>query len=360
MLTREDGMIDAGKESDEQTEHPRRALGSSRGGGEVHTPGVAARSESQGGEQPGAAGIGGRDSRRDPDVEAERLLLREFEERRSRKRAEIAPRRAATLNPTPSEVHFTQDSQDSQTLLDHQDSQGTHRALREETAESAHSPDLSLPLHLFIQAAADSESLWFEDQLAEAEYASQVEWKKGWHFIRLLRGHPELRDLDGRSALRKVKLLLGDLERQGWSYYEVTSYEESDFDATFLRCWAAIRCPLGEEPLDTAVRLAKRHPLRSCPVEEGELSYYDKVLSIAGWLQFGVGDRPIALPTRMLGDLVGCSPRSVSTFLKMAQADGFLDLVKKYPLKRRMAYEYRFHTERWPILKNGPPREETP
>jgi hypothetical protein len=281
--------------------------------------------------------------------------LREFEERAARKPAEIERPwgKSIASNPAPSQVHFTQDSQDPQTLLDLQDPQGTHKAVREtEEGPDLFFPDPSLPLRLFIPAAADSEILWHEEEVQSAEYASLVEWKRGWHFIRLLRGHPELRDLDRLTALKKLNLIFEEL---GWSNFEEIGCGDSDFDATFLRCWNSIRCVPGESPLDSAVRLANRYPLGIGG--DDLLPYYCKVLSIAGWLQFTVGDRPIALATRMLAELVGCSHRSIATYLKMAQEDGFLDLVKKYPRTKAggMAYEYRFHIERWQILKSGPP-----
>jgi len=72
----------------------------------------------------------------------------------------------------------------------------------------------------------ESESLWIENERSEAEYAAQVDWKAGWHFVRLLKGHPELKKLDCRSALRRVKRCFDELENGGWSYYDETSQDE--------------------------------------------------------------------------------------------------------------------------------------
>lgn len=78
---------------------------------------------------------------------------------------------------------------------------------------------------------------------------------------------------------------------------------------------------------------------------------YAGFVSLAGWLQVGVGRRPIALPQREAGKLLCVEQRTVSRYAKWAEEDGFLRRIAG-PVRRGgqegPAPEYLFDVSRFP------------
>jgi hypothetical protein len=278
------------------------------------------------------------------------------------------------------ENHFTQDTQDTDDPLDVQDMHGhaqeaagaacprgedEHLENLEIDQDETAVPDLSLPLDRYVEEAGQAEVAWMDEQSSDA--TGSVEWKAGWHFVRLLKCHPELRDLKTLEALTKARAAIVRASRRlpiyrtspGAAFNEVIGgflVESTDeFDAHFIRNWKAIRYLPGESPLDTASRLASRYPLATREANGDALPQYRKLVSLAGWLQYVVGEKNIFLPVHTLGPLIGCSARSVSSYIHEAEDEGILERVKSHSLKSKKAHEFRFRTEYWPILKEGPP-----
>lgn len=249
---------------------------------------------------------------------------------------------------------FTQDSEDS---LDTQD---LERNIR--NAELI--PDRTLPLDRYVEEAGRAEVAWMEQQ--EAGYET-VDWKAGWHFVRLLKCHPELRNLTAFDALAKSRAAIQRASRRRQLYLSSpeSAFNEviggfltdttDEFDAHFIRNWRAIRFLPGESPLDTALHLASRYPLSTHTAKGEVLGQYRRLVSIAGWLQYVVGDKNILLPVHTLAPHLGCSPRSVSSYIKMAEEEEILKRVKRYSSVTKRAHEFRFRTGDWQILRDGPP-----
>ncbi len=291
--------------------------------------------------------------------------------------AETAVALAEAPGLRPGEDYFTQDMQDTNDPLDAQDSHGHRQEAagaacprgedepleidQDETAV----PDLSLPLDRYVEEAGRAEVAWMDEQSYDS--TGSVEWKAGWHFVRLLKCHPELRDLKTLEALTKARAAIVRASRRlpiyhsfpGAAFDEVIGgflVENTDeFDAHFIRNWKAIRYLPGESPLETASHLASLYPLSTREAKGDVLPQYRKFVSLAGWLQYVVGDRNIFLPVHKLGPLIGCSARSVSTYIHMAEEEGILERVESHSLKSRKAHEFRFRTEYWQILREGPP-----
>ena len=60
-------------------------------------------------------------------------------------------------------------------------------------------------------------------------------------------------------------------------------------------------------------------------------------------------------PLHKLGPILGCTPRSISTYIRMAEEEEILERVQRHLPKTRKAHEFRFRTEYWKILSDGPP-----
>lgn len=326
-------------------------------------------------------------------------LLRETEERLRQRRAAMgiktpsgpserassagpaaAPPTPEQAPPQADESSFTQDMQDSHDPLELQDLNGHRRepadagaahpvqdleAELDEDPDEVTLPETSLPLDRYVEEAGRAEVEWMDRQVGET--TGSVDWKAGWHFVRLLKCHPELRDLKTLDALRKARAAIVRASKRRPSYRdspgaafnevigEFLAENTDEFDAHFMRNWKAIRHLPGESPLETAVRLANRFPLGTLSATDGSLAQYRKLVSLAGWLQYVVGDRNIFLPVHKLGPLLGCSARSVSSYIAMAKEEEILERVKAHALATRKAHEFRFRTERWKILTEGPP-----
>jgi len=318
-------------------------------------------------------------------------LLEEAEERLRRKRAALGiaapsgsggqtappnpPAKSAEQADQEKEKRFTQDTQDSKEPLDFEDIQreaaeaagaaGLEEEFGDEVDDDAEVPDLTLPLDRYVEEAGKAEVEWMEQQASEA--TGSVDWKAGWHFVRLMKCHPDLRELKTLDALRTARAAIERAAKRrpiyrrlpGVAFNEVIggflAESTDEFDAHFIRNWKAIRHLPGESPLDAAVRLANLHPLATLATKDGSLPQYRKLVSIAGWLQYVMREKNIFLPVRTLGPLVGCSPRSISSYIAQAEEEEVLERVKAHALTTRKAHEFRFQTDRWPILRDGPP-----
>ena len=333
----------------------------------------------------------------DRGIEHDRLL-REAEERIRQRRAALGIEvKVPTVEPAPPSPlpgsasdsplpgpgvegpHFTQDTQDTDEPLDTHDTKRTHAEAAgaagpggdgdgdelETGYQGTAVPDLNLPLDRYVEEAGRAEEAWIEEQ--QYDSTGNVDWKAGWHFVRLLKCHPELRDLKTLDALSKVRaaILRASKRRPSYRVFPGVAFDEviggfltdtiDEFDAHFVRNWKAVRYLPGESPLQTAVHLANKHPLSTHAAKGSELPQYRRLVSIAGWLQYVVGERNILLPVHKLGPILGCTPRSISTYIRMAEEEEILERVQRHLPKTRKAHEFRFRTEYWKILSDGPP-----
>ncbi len=179
-------------------------------------------------------------------------------------------------------------------------------------------PSLDLSLEAYVIAAGEAERRWMKREEDQIDYGV-VEWKAGWHFIRLMKRHPVLQTLTATQALKKVRAAVTAVSKRsphyrthpGWAFNQVigefltTSLDE--FDAIFIRHWKAIRYLPGESPIDAAVRLAERYPLSTIESKDGSLPQYRRLVSIAGWLQYTQRDQNIMLPTRLFAAALASS-----------------------------------------------------
>jgi hypothetical protein len=80
---------------------------------------------------------------------------------------------------------------------------------------------------------------------------------------------------------------------------------------------------------------------------------YEQFLSIAGWLQVGMGDRNILLPVHKLASLLEVDPRTIGRYRQWAIVDGFLVEVAEAQHDSGRATEYRFNVARCRMLEEA-------
>jgi len=170
-----------------------------------------------------------------------------------------------------------------------------------------------------------------------------------WSFTRVVRSHFGM----GVDADRVFwQLVAPEIERRGgWELLETElEFEEIYFE--FVCNWDAVRFRIGETALENAIAKADSYPLRPSRSSKhpGYLQRYARFISIAGWLQATMGDRPILLPVEKLAAVVGGSPMAITRYRQTAVADGYLRIVGQHVYSKGLATEFRFDVSRFPGL----------
>lgn len=172
-----------------------------------------------------------------------------------------------------------------------------------------------------------------------------------WTFTRVVKSFfPDL------SADEAFDLVEPEIETQGgWRDLCLDAiYSSSDAYVEFTHVWGRVRYLLGEGPLDVAIRASERTPLvpERCRLP-GEP--YARFVSLAAWLQWAMGNRPIALPCELVGDVLGVSAMSVSRYREAAVRHGYLTQTAQHSHAQRRASEFRFNLEAFLELKEIAP-----
>jgi len=122
-----------------------------------------------------------------------------------------------------------------------------------------------------------------------------------------------------------------------------TDLDREDLLCDFTHCWKRIRFRIGEGPLAVAYRCAVERPL-DLPDSDSwkNLNGYRTFVSLAYYLQVALGDEPIFLPRRRIGELLGRSHTQVMRYCTHTVEEGYQQLVNEHSLVGRKAAEYRF------------------
>lgn len=154
------------------------------------------------------------------------------------------------------------------------------------------------------------------------------EWRSPmWSFAQHARGCSELYDLGGSDALDVIEHRMQDLRMDVDEYWDNWINVSDDPRAEFAATFDKVKFAAGLQPLEVALREAKRlplHPSRST----GPL--FDVFLSIAGHLQQLLRPGYIKLPEIAVGRLLGCSPKTISNYRHLAQSSGYLTFRKRH------------------------------
>ncbi len=216
----------------------------------------------------------------------------------------------------------------------------------------------SLSLETYLAKAVDEFHRWEADEGDAGGWQSPL-----FYFVRLVKAHPAMAQATPKDAFRKVETVMGTwvttegpLPRQhAWEHW--LGATRDDAEAEFLAAWDKIRYMPGYAPLDNAIELARRHPLQPRPeVMERRPDGYAAFISIAGWLQVGMGDANILLPVEDLAPLMGVQPVTISRYRRWAKEDGYLREVKAYKFagkgRKGQATEFRFDVGRFQCLQD--------
>jgi hypothetical protein len=157
----------------------------------------------------------------------------------------------------------------------------------------------------------------------------------------MMKGRPELGANTGIEAAQFLDGLFAELCEVSNPWEAAFGEISSDPRADFIQTWEQVKSP--EDALSSARAAAQAFPLK--PLLEYS-SKYTEFISLAAHLQRRHPDRATPLPTKRLGEILGCDRTMVGRYRDWAEDAGFLSLVKAYK-PREDAAEYRFHLDKF-------------
>lgn len=115
----------------------------------------------------------------------------------------------------------------------------------------------------------------------------------------------------------------------------------------FMALWSKIQYLPGETPIEQAVELARLYPFTTARHNKPRPTpKYNHFITVAGWLQHVMRDKPILLPCKKLAPILETDGNMISTWRKMAIEDGYLVEEKAFAYRKQgigtRATEFRF------------------
>jgi hypothetical protein len=179
------------------------------------------------------------------------------------------------------------------------------------------------------------------------------DWEQFFQFVRLVQGYyPEGQDPE--PVFDKIAPVFRGWKGWGTYFSDIGSDEEAY--TQFVHLWKKVRYRADETPLQNAEKKAMALPLGTARGQKRPMPQYNRFVSLAGWLQVSMGDRPIKLPCREVAEVLKSTPKMVSFWRQWAIEDEYLVKVKDHtyrPGGKGEATSFRFNVCRWPILEKA-------
>jgi hypothetical protein len=226
----------------------------------------------------------------------------------------------------------------------------------QETEDIKRNPPLPATEQLVAGEVVSSTSFWslplpaFVAEALERSGANGEDWQALFAFVRLVRSYfnEGVKAEDVFDKVAPIIHKLGD-----WQEYFAEATDDDEAFTLFVSTWGKVRYRADETPLTNAVAKAKAYPLGTLRSQKRRVAKYDAFVSVAGWLQVSMGDRPIMLPCRAVAEALKTTPKMISIWRQWAIEDEFLIVVKAHrfnPGGKSDATQFRFDTSRWKIL----------
>jgi hypothetical protein len=238
----------------------------------------------------------------------------------------------------PQDIQDSQDSHDPQDLQDSQDVQGNsenHTRVRRQASDGGDAFSFKNTEERLCEALRLTPAAYvrqvYEFVPGLREDVAMEEWTSPmFDFARFCKAHPALISLTDYEAMQTIEDIMygwDDLPSLAdpWEHYfpEVDDADAAQID--FMTSWAAVRHIPFRTVLQNALQLSVETPLTPA-LERGRLY----------------------LPTREVGELLGCNQRTVSSLRRFAVVDGLLTIVKGHTFRstgKGEATEFRFAVE---------------
>ena len=178
-----------------------------------------------------------------------------------------------------------------------------------------------------------------------------------FHFVRWIRDHPKIKDLEAEDAMSQVAIELTAKTPSAecaWTYhFEVKSTKDAENEFIDLWDYPFDSLP-GDSALEHAWRLARSYlsKIESAMTRRRTDSYVQYV-ALAFCLQSLRPHQPILLPVGPVSKLLGLEDGTISRLCRFAKKDGFLSELSNYQMPKGgrpgRAKEYQFHMDKLKI-----------
>jgi hypothetical protein len=268
--------------------------------------------------------------------------------------------------------NVTQDSQDSQNPIDTQETQDTKRYSQGEIEQKKKWTFAEYVAMAYQQAKEEEEDRDYEEWVSplwcftrkmtvyRGKYTPKEVFKGIENVLLTWTSEKEMADFlisergmeqneaakAVRSAIDNKRLAPGvDL----WEIHFCLSRDEAEVE--FLSNWEVVRFPPGFDPLEYAKTQAEKHPVQIRNTEkESRPDIYPFFISIAFWLQVTMGEQPVMLPCRKVGELLGVSHETIFRLRRNAEEDKYITKVKEHNYRSQgnsEATEYTVDISLW-------------
>jgi hypothetical protein len=216
----------------------------------------------------------------------------------------------------------------------------------------------TLPFGIYIGEAIDDINVHLHANVSNGNVSRKDGWQSNlFTFLRMVKAHSDMGNKSGAQAFGAVEQQLKTFTNCPktvcpWKFYLGVSREDAQVE--FLDAWDKVRYLAGLNPLNVAIERAKRVPLG---LNQGKVrsftAGYQDFVSIAGWLQTAMGNKPILLPVHQLAERLGVVAMTISRYRQWAIEDGYLRQTGKgqwVTTGRGRADEFRFDVSRFKLL----------
>jgi hypothetical protein len=203
-----------------------------------------------------------------------------------------------------------------------------------------------------------ADHFWEENDLRGGESGKRFRTPL-FDFVRKAMAWPTMCDLTAKEALRWIHQWL-KVSGHGWRDFSgLQSNERADSDMLFLRTWADVKFPEGDDPLTLAYKRAIEQPvtlLKEHCLADG----YERFVGLIFHLHRVNENYPtlqraeegcMVLPCRKLAQVIGLSHETIACYRKFAVDHGYLVQEKRHSFSRQRgkseATEFRFVLERF-------------
>jgi hypothetical protein len=192
-----------------------------------------------------------------------------------------------------------------------------------------------------IKEIADAVDIALEREEGDWDEVRRGEKRRSpmFEFCRVLRACRHFANLDATAAL---SLLRHSQQRSGHGTLAEILTTHDDPDADILAVWDKV---VDQGTFEYAVTLARRRPveIKDC---EPVSAKFDECVSICAHLQLLNPEVPIIMPVAKFGEVLGVSPRTVTSYRRVAVERGLLRLAAEAVRGEKKAARFWFCVER--------------
>lgn len=167
-----------------------------------------------------------------------------------------------------------------------------------------------------------------------------------WFFLQRMKSFPGARDWSQAKAFDRTEAALRALNRRtaGDPWLNLLNIPRNHAQIDYMYLWPKVRRLHGDNPLPQALAEARSWslelPVRN-PENHGNDEYRSVVLIAAGLRALNGPDKPVFMPVRTAGELLGIDRNRAGTLINGVCDDGWIERANPHDFGKKRAAEYR-------------------